>query len=215
MNVHVIPAGPLQTNAYLLTAPERKEAVLIDAPMDVWSEVEPILRKDGCALRELWLTHGHFDHLDGAAEVVGATRAKVRGHAGDRILFENPESMRWFLDMFMEGHPTIAPVPPDIWVEHKETFESLGAKIEVRHVPGHAPGNVAFYVPSLGAAFVGDSLFAGSIGRTDLPNGSFKELEKSIREQLYSLPDETVIFPGHGPRTTVAAEKRGNPHVRP
>lgn len=215
MNVHVIPAGPLQTNAYLLTALERKEAVLIDAPMDIWRDVQPILDKEGCTLRELWLTHGHFDHLDGAAEVVTETKAKVRAHAGDRILFENPESMRWFLDMFMEGHPKIAPVPPDLWIEHRDTFETLGAKVEVRHVPGHAPGNVAFYIPALKAAFVGDSLFAGSIGRTDLPQGNFKELEKSIREQLYSLPDETVIFPGHGPRTTVGAEKAGNPHVRP
>lgn len=215
MNVHVIPAGPLQTNAYLLTAPERKEAVLIDAPLDVWPEVQRLLHEDGCLLRELWLTHGHFDHLDGGAEVVRQTGARIRGHAGDRMLFETPESMRWFLDMFMEGHPTIAPVPPDSWIEHGEKFQALGETVEVRHVPGHAAGNVAFYLPALHSAFVGDSLFAGSIGRTDLPGGSFSVLEKSIREQLYSLPDDTLIYPGHGPRTTIAAEKSGNPHVRP
>lgn len=213
MNVHVLPAGPLQTNAYLLTAPERKEAALIDAPLGVWAEVEPLLKRDGCSLVELWLTHGHFDHIEGAAEIVRATKAKVRGHSADQHLFEKPEMMRWFIEMFMPGHPPIAPVPPDLWVKGGEKFEALGTTIEVRFVPGHADGNVAYYVSTLSSVFVGDSLFAGSIGRTDLPGGSLDTLQKSIRAQLYSLPDTTVVYPGHGPSTTIGAEKRGNPYV--
>jgi hydroxyacylglutathione hydrolase len=215
MNVHVLPAGPLQTNAYLLTAPERREAVLIDAPLGVWAEVNRLLRTDGCELRELWLTHGHFDHVDGAAEVVDASGARLRGHPGDRLLFEDPEAARPFLDMFMPGHPEIRPVKIDLWLKHDDRFPALGDEVEVRHVPGHAEGNVAFYFPKLRAAFVGDSLFAGSIGRTDLPGGSLPVLEKSIRGQLYTLPDDTVIYPGHGPESTVAIEKRSNPYVRP
>lgn len=213
MNVHVLPAGPIQTNAYLLTSPESHEAVLIDAPLGVWKEVREILAKEGCRLTELWLTHGHFDHMEGGAEIVNATRAIVKAHAADRHLFENPESMRGFIQMFMPEHPLIVPVKTDVWLKQGDRFEALGVPVEIRHVPGHADGNVAFVIPALGAAFVGDSLFAGAIGRTDLPGGSFEVLQKSIREQLYSLPDETVIFPGHGPQTTVGAEKQENPYV--
>lgn len=213
MNVHVLPAGPLQTNAYLLTAADREEAVLIDAPLGVWAEVEELLGKEKCALNELWLTHGHFDHMDGAAEVVAATGAKVRAHPADREMFETPERMRWFIEMFLPEHPLIKPVQTDIWLKDGDRFEALGVPVEVRHVPGHAAGNVAFVLPTLEAAFVGDSLFAGAVGRTDLPGGSFETLAKSIREQLYTLPEKTAIFPGHGPQTTVGAEKRGNPYV--
>lgn len=214
MNLHVLPAGPLQTNAYLLTAPERKEAVLIDAPLGVWAEVEPLLAQSGCALRELWLTHGHFDHMEGAAEIVRAAHPAVRAHAADRVLYETPGRMKWFIEMFLPGHPDIQPVYPDAWMDAGSRFECLGQSVEVRHVPGHADGNIVFYLPGLGLAFVGDSLFAGSVGRTDLPGGSFEVLESSIREQLYTLPDETVIYPGHGPKSTIGAEKRGNPYVR-
>ena len=90
---------------------------------------------------------------------------------------------------------------------------AVGSDIEVRHVPGHCPGNVLFYFSDAGAAFVGDALFAGSIGRTDLPGGSFASLEKAIRTQIYTLPDETLVYPGHGPDTTVGAEKSTNPYV--
>ena len=213
MNVHVLPAGPLQTNAYLLTAPERKEAVLIDAPLGVWPEVEGLLKREGCALKELWLTHGHFDHIEGGADVLRATKAKVRAHMADRRMFETPEIMRGFIEMYMPDHPLTEPVFPDKWVEGGDKFEALGEQVEVRHVPGHAAGNVIFFVPALAAAFVGDSLFAGSVGRTDLPGGSFDTLAKAIRTQLYTLPENTIVYPGHGPRTTIGAEKRGNPYV--
>jgi len=215
MNVYVLPAGPLDTNAYLLTAPERGEAVLIDAPLGVWPEVAAVLAQEKCQLRELWLTHGHFDHVDGAAEVLRETHARTRAHAGDRVLFEDPECMRWFLDMALPGHPKIEGFTPNEWLTPRQQIEALGTTIEVRHVPGHAPGNVAFYIPSEKVVFDGDSLFAGAIGRTDLPNGNFAELERSIREELYTLPEETVVYPGHGWKTTIGDEKRNNPYVRP
>jgi hydroxyacylglutathione hydrolase len=209
MTIHTLPAGPIETNAYLLTEPTRGEAVLIDAPGGVWAEVEPILLKEKCQLVELWLTHGHWDHMQGGAEVVRATGARVRAHAADRPLIETPEVMKRFM---MPGQE-LEPVKVDAWLQPGETITALGLTFEVRHVPGHCPGNVLFYVSSGGLAFVGDALFAGSVGRTDLPGGDFAVLEKSIRSQIYTLPDTTKVFPGHGPDTTVGEEKWNNPYV--
>ena len=208
MNLYVLPAGPIQTNAYLLTLPSRGEAVLIDAPGEVWADVEPLLKKDQCRLVELWLTHGHWDHTQGAAEVVRATGAKVRAHAADRVLIEMPEVMAAFL----EDGVKLEPVTVDHWVTQGERLAMLGTEAEVRHVPGHCPGNVLFSFP--GAAFVGDALFSRSVGRTDFPGGSFAQLEHSIREQIYTLPEGTVVYPGHGAETTVGDEKRHNPFVQ-
>ena len=102
----------------------------------------------------------------------------------------------------------------DHWFTDGETRSALGQTVEIRHVPGHCPGNVLFFFPGLSAAFVGDALIKGSVGRTDLPQGDFDELEQSIRAQIYTLPADTTIYPGHGPKTTVGAEKVGNPYVR-
>ena len=209
MKLHILPAGPIQTNAYLLTAAERGEAVLIDAPGDVWSGVATILTAQKCALRELWLTHGHWDHTQGGAEVVRQTGAKVRAHAADRALIETPQIM----ERFMGESLNLEPMAVDGWVNQNDRFAALGTEVEVRHVPGHCPGNVLFYLAAAQAAFVGDALFNGSIGRTDLPGGDFALLERSIREQIYTLPGETVVFPGHGPQTTVASERAHNPYV--
>lgn len=209
MKLHVLPAGPIQTNAYLLIAPERGEAVLIDAPGEIWAEVAPILEKEKCRLTEIWLTHGHWDHTQGAAEVVRATGAKVRAHPADRLLYETPQVMSGFLAERLK----LEPVFPDIWIGQGDMFPALGVAIQVRHVPGHCPGNVLFYSVAMKAAFVGDALFAGNVGRTDLPGGSMETLTNSIRSQIYTLPDKTVVYPGHGTETTVGEEKRSNPHV--
>jgi hydroxyacylglutathione hydrolase len=209
VNLHVLPAGPIQTNAYLLTEPTNGEAVLIDAPGEVWADVEPILRAEKCRLTELWLTHGHWDHMQGGAEIVRATGAKTRGHAADRAMFETPEMM----ERFMRERLGLEPLMIDHWVAQGDRLGALGLEVEVRHVPGHCPGNVLFYFAQAGAAFVGDALFAGSIGRTDLPGGSFEQLAAAIRGQIYTLPEATVVYPGHGPATTVADEKTGNPYV--
>lgn len=209
MKLHVLPAGPIQTNAYLLVAAERGEAVLIDAPGDIWAKVEPILRDARCRLTDLWITHGHWDHTQGGAEVVRATQARVTAHREDRAMIETPEIM----ERFMGERLNLQPIHVDRWVAQGDRLSALGAEFEVRHVPGHCAGNILFYLRAGGLAFVGDALFAGSVGRTDLPGGSFEVLERSIRTQLYTLPDETIVYPGHGPATTVGAEKAGNPYV--
>ena len=209
MKLHVLPAGPIQTNAYLLTAPERAEAILIDAPGDVWAPVHQLLTKEKCTLKELWLTHGHWDHTQGGAEVVRASSARVRAHLDDKTMIETPEIM----ERFMGEQMNLEPIHVDTWVNQGDRLEALGTTVEVRHVPGHCPGNVLFYCASVSAAFVGDALFNGSIGRTDLPGGDFEQLARSIREQIYTLPGDTVVFPGHGPKTTVAEERAHNPFV--
>lgn len=209
MNLYVLPAGPIQTNAYLLLAPERGEAVLIDAPGGILAQIKPILEQEKCRLTELWLTHGHWDHTQGGAEVVEATAAKVRAHVDDRVLIETPEIM----ERFMGERMNLRPIHVDHWVQQGDQFPALGSTVEIRHVPGHCPGNILFYFADLGGAFVGDALFNGSIGRTDLPGGNFEQLAAAIRAQIYTLPDETLVYPGHGPKTSVGAEKTGNPYV--
>jgi glyoxylase-like metal-dependent hydrolase (beta-lactamase superfamily II) len=210
MKLHVLPAGPIQTNAYLLTEESLGAAVLVDAPGEVWPEVAAILAEDHCKLTELWLTHGHWDHTQGAAEVVRQSGAKVLAHIHDRAMIETPEVVRDFLIPSI----LLEPVKVDVWVGQGDQFNALGTAMEVRHVPGHCPGNVLFYLPAAQLALVGDALFNGSIGRTDLPGGSREILADSIRRQIYSLPDETAIHPGHGSATTVGEEKRYNPYVR-
>jgi glyoxylase-like metal-dependent hydrolase (beta-lactamase superfamily II) len=207
--LHVVPAGPIQTNAYLLSDPARSEAVLIDAPGNVWPEIETILAAEKCRLVELWLTHGHWDHMQGAAEVVRATGAKTRGHPADRLMFETPEMM----ERFMGERLGLKPVKIDSWLTQGERLAVLGTEFEVLHVPGHCPGNVLFYLAGAQSAFVGDALFRRGIGRTDLPGGDFDELERSIRTQIYSLPGATIVYPGHGQSTTVAEEIAENPYV--
>ncbi len=209
VNVHVLPAGPIQTNAYLLTSRPAGGAILIDAPDGVWAKVDPVLRAEGCRLTGLWLTHGHWDHTQGAAEVVRRTGAEVCAHRADRPLIETPEVMKSFL---MPGL-TVEGVRVDRWLDDGDTVDALGETVQVRHVPGHCPGSLMFYFPQAGAAFSGDAIFRGGIGRTDLPGGDFDQLERSIRSRIYTLPDTTAVFPGHGEATTVGDEKEGNPYV--
>lgn len=205
----MLPSGPIQTIGYLLTDSATGEAVLVDAPEGVWGKVQPLLAQEGCALKELWLTHGHWDHTQDAACIKRATGAIVRAHRADQALIETPEVMAAYLMPGLE----LEPEKIDAFVEGGDRLQALGRDFEVRHVPGHCPGNVLFHQAEARVALVGDALFNGGVGRWDLPGGDFATLERSIRTQIYTLPDETVVLPGHGPRTTVADEKDGNPFV--
>lgn len=209
MKIYPLPSGPIQTIGYLLTEPATGEAVLVDAPADVWEKVQPLLAKDACTLKELWLTHGHWDHTQDAARIKRAAGIVVRAHRADQHLIETPEVMRDFLMPGIE----LEAVKIDVFLRAGDRLAALGREFEVRHVPGHCPGNVLFYQAGAKVAFVGDALFNGGVGRWDLPGGNFELLEESIREQIYTLPDETVVLPGHGPRTTVGEEKDSNPFV--
>lgn len=209
VKIHVLPSGPIETIGYLLAEPANGEAVLVDAPEGIWDKIQPLLAAENCTLKELWLTHGHWDHTQDAAKIKRASGAVVRAHRADQDLIETPEVMSAFLmpGIRLEG------VKIDAFVGQADRLRVLGTEFEVRHVPGHCPGNVLFYHPGGKVALVGDALFNGGVGRWDLPGGDFDLLEKSIHEQIYTLPADTVVLPGHGPRTTVAAEKAGNPYV--
>jgi len=209
VKIHVLPSGPIQTNGYLLTDAKLGEAVLVDAPGGILEKIQPLLAKEHCTLKEIWLTHGHWDHTQAAARVKRELGARVFAHRADLRLIETPEIMEEFMGarMGLEG------VTVDVWVEQGDKHTALGRTFEVRHVPGHCPGNVLFYCAEANAAFVGDALFKRGVGRWDLPGGSLEILARSIRGQIYTLPDETVVFSGHGPRTTVGEEKTGNPYI--
>ncbi len=207
MQILTFQLGPLGTNAYLLLPPGRKEAVLIDAPQGAYTAISPHLgdRK----LVGLLLTHGHWDHIVDAAACRGGG-AKVYAHPADRLWIENPSLQATFM-------PPLAPIPPtriDELLSQGQVLELGGLRVQVRHVPGHAPGNVMFYSKDLQAAFPGDVIMASTVGRTDLPGGSWSQLEKSIKDQIYTLPPNTVLYPGHGQPTLVSTEKEGNLFVR-
>ena len=201
---------PIGTNAFALLDTERKECVIIDAPAEAYDWAVGVAERHDCKIVALILTHGHWDHiLDGWRFVEAGI--PTYGHPSDTKMFSEPSRMSAYA---MPGL-TFKPVKIDNSISGGRKLELLGVEMEIRHVPGHCPGNILVYVESASAAIVGDAIFAGSIGRYDLPGGDFKVLEKSIREQIYSLPDDTTIYPGHGPNTTVAAEKSSNPFVRP
>jgi glyoxylase-like metal-dependent hydrolase (beta-lactamase superfamily II) len=209
VKIHVLPSGPIQTIGYLLTETQLGAAVLVDAPGGIMAKIKPLLEKEGCKLAELWLTHGHWDHMQAGAEVKRETGARVRAHHADQAWIETPEIMEGFMGqrLGLEG------VKVDAWLQPSDRLKALGREFEVRHVPGHCPGNVLFYQREAKVALVGDALFNSGVGRWDLPGGSFEILERSIREQIYTLPDDTVVLPGHGERTTVGVEKETNPYV--
>jgi glyoxylase-like metal-dependent hydrolase (beta-lactamase superfamily II) len=200
---------PIGTNAYALIEPERKECIIFDAPERAFEWATQIAKDHDCKISGLVLTHGHWDHILEGHRFVEAG-IPTYGHPKDRELFEEPEKMA---DFSMPGLKFL-PVKIDHWIKGGDTLDLLGEQLEIRHVPGHCPGNILVYLASANLVIVGDAIFAGSIGRYDLPGGDFSVLEKSIKTQIYTLPDETTIYPGHGVSTTVGEEKRGNPFVR-
>jgi glyoxylase-like metal-dependent hydrolase (beta-lactamase superfamily II) len=213
--IEVVPVGPLQMNAVIVTAdgPDGPETLLID-PGDEAPRLLDLVAATGGELKHLLATHGHFDHVGAGAAVQEQTGHDLRCHPDDLPLITMmPEIQAAY------GLPETA-VPrcrADLLDGAEISF--AGGVIPVRHVPGHSPGQVMFVLPPpgpgrAGCAIVGDCLFAGSVGRTDLPGGDFATLEKSIRERIYALPDDTIIVCGHGPDTTVGREKGSNPFVR-
>jgi len=208
MEIHVLPAGPLETNAYLLIDAARHEAVLVDAPHDVLPEVQAQLLKTNCKLVALLITHGHWDHT-GDASRVRNTGVPLYAGEDDRAFIEHPEVMGIFAIPGLRMEASVI----DRALKQGDTFELLGENVEARHVPGHCPGSIVYHFQRSGVAFVGDVVFAGSIGRTDFPGGSFEMLADAIRSRIYTLPGNTVLYPGHGPETTVAEEKANNPYV--
>lgn len=209
MLIRMLTTGPLETNAYLLTYTGSDDALLVDCPEGSFEAVRQALEGSSARVKAVLLTHGHWDHtVDLAA--FQREGAVVHAHNADRHLIETPEVMAYMMPAELRVEAARIDVP----VEEGKELEWWGMKVEVRHVPGHCPGNVLFYFPDADAAFVGDAIFAGGIGRYDFPGCSFEELEQSIKTRIYTLPDPTVLYPGHGPKTSVEIEKKQNPYVR-
>ena len=203
---HVV-VGPFRMNAWLAGCDRTGEAVLID-PGDEIPRVLALREPGGFRVTRIVLTHGHIDHVTGAAAAKAATGAPVQIHAGDEAWLRRlPEQAAMFgLD---------AASPPEVDHRHVdgETFQLGEHPARVLHTPGHTAGGCALYFPDDAAVFVGDTLFASSVGRTDLPGGDAPTLVRSIREVLFALPDDVAVHCGHGPSTTIGDEKRTNPFV--
>jgi len=209
--LEVFPVGPIQANCVLLGDPNASELAVID-PGEEAERIAEKVRDSGLRPTMILHTHGHLDHVGGTAELVRLLGGKlpVGLHPEESDLYRNAP-----LQAQMFGIEVEAPPEPDLALRHGDTVSVGDLELEVRHTPGHSPGGVCFVVSGGDGplAVVGDVLFAGSIGRTDLMGGSFPVLERSIREQLYTLPDDTRVVCGHGPDTTIGREKASNPFV--
>jgi glyoxylase-like metal-dependent hydrolase (beta-lactamase superfamily II) len=207
----VFAVGPIQANCVLLGDTDAGEVAVID-PGDEAERIVERLQASGLKTTMILHTHGHLDHVGGTAhlfELLGG-ELPVGLHPDEIELYRNAP-----LQAQMFGLEVEAPPEPTLALVHGEMVKVGGLELEIRHTPGHSPGGVCF-VSANGVgplAVVGDVLFAGSIGRTDLMGGSFPVLERSIRDQLYTLADETVVVCGHGPNTTIGRERASNPFV--
>ena len=200
--------GPAQTNAYLVADPETKDAAVIDPSWDGRLILNAAQKREW-RIGHLWYTHAHFDHIGGAAAIADALNPLplVALHPNDHVLWRAGGGGAFFGFEIDPG-----PEPTIDFVDGMKL--RLGnVEFEIRFTPGHTPGHCILYVPSAQTCFCGDLIFAGSVGRTDLPGGDWNALEKSIREQVYTLPDETRLLSGHGPVTTLGEEKTSNPFV--
>ena len=200
--------GPAQTNAYLVADSETKEAAVIDPAWDghlILGEAQ----KRGWRVGHLWYTHAHFDHIGGAGAIADALNPLplVALHPNDHVLWRAGGGGAIFGFDIDPG-----PEPPIDFYDGQ--LLRLGSvEFEVRFTPGHTPGHCIFYVYTPHTCFCGDLIFAGSVGRTDLPGGNWDQLVKSIHTQVFSMPDDTRLLSGHGPETTVGEEKKNNPFV--
>jgi len=207
MLLHHLTVGIIQTNCYVVGCEETSEGAIIDPGGDP-ERILKVVEENGLNIRYVLLTHAHMDHVAGTAAVVEATGGKLAAHPAAIPLLKADGGASWF-GFTMEPCP-----PPDIELKEGQVLEVGKLRLQVLYLPGHSPGHVAFYEADEGVVFDGDVLFAQGIGRTDLPGGDWGTLERSIREGLFTLPDETKVYPGHGPETTVGYEKAHNPWLR-
>ncbi|MDH3296927.1 MAG: MBL fold metallo-hydrolase [Gemmatimonadota bacterium] len=205
LRVETLALGPFESNCYLVRADEASSGVIVDPGADPERILARLADWPG-RVSAILLTHAHLDHIGAVAAVGRVTGAPVYLHPADRFLYDAAANQGRMFGMHVEQPP-----PPDKELSDGQVLEFEGIELSVRHAPGHSPGGVVLVGP--GVAFVGDCVFAGSIGRTDLAGGDMRTLLASIRQQILTLAGATVLYPGHGPVTTVAREAESNPFL--
>lgn len=199
MEIITFTGGAVQTNGYF--AKTTAGNLLFDAP----AKIDSFLKGKDLSVDHLFLTHQHFDHVEDA-DIIEAKKYCYEAYNCE--LIRDKEAREWGLDV------SVPPFEVNEILKERESLQIGDLEIQLLYVPGHSPDSLAFYLPSEGVVFGGDALFEGGIGRPDLPDGDEVTLLRSISEKLYVLPDETIVYPGHGPSTTIGKEKRGNPFIR-
>lgn len=198
--------GMVGTNCYLLCNMDIKECVLID-PADSQDEISRMIDESGCSLKGILLTHGHFDHIMAADAIRDKYGVKVYASCDEKNTLEQPHIN------LGEAYGLNLSVKADVWHKDGEILKLAGFDIEALHTPGHTEGGSCYYIREIGVLFSGDTLFCGSVGRTDFPGGSMSEIVRSIKEKVMVLPDDTKVYPGHGEGTSVGYERVNNPFL--
>jgi glyoxylase-like metal-dependent hydrolase (beta-lactamase superfamily II) len=212
VKVVAVPAWAAQTNAYIVHDGHDGVATLVDVPPDP-ERIGEVVQQLGLTVGSVLLTHGHVDHSGGAGEISARHGSEVFVHPDDDFLTLHPEEQ--LMQIFGMKPPGSYDVPEKLTdLEDGQILDLGGIRFETRHTPGHTPGHCCFYVEAEGTLFSGDQLFAGSVGRTDLPGGSTSQLLESMSSKVLTLDDHVRVLPGHGPETTIGTERSSNPFLR-
>jgi hydroxyacylglutathione hydrolase len=204
----ILPVGPLQCNCSIIGDENTREAMVID-PGDDIEDILALIAKHKLQVKQIVITHAHIDHVGGAMKLRAATSAPILLNQNDYALLKMLDMQAAWVGMVSPGKVEI-----DQSVAQADTVKAGSLVAAVIQTPGHTEGSVCLYFPSEKKLIAGDTLFAGSIGRTDLPGGSFEKIIRSLHEKVLTLPDETTVVPGHGPLTTIGEERESNPFLK-